>query len=138
MNSNALIFQNAKGEGPGILADCLERRGWDWKIVSLYLGETIPADWKKYSLLVVMGGPMNVYEQEAYPFLKQETTVIKESFKTGLPVMGFCLGTQLMAKALGAKVKKGYRKEIGWYTVRATDQGLQDPLLNAFPKEPVI
>jgi len=138
MGPKALVFQNAEGEGPGILADCLERRRWDWKPVSLYLGDTIPEDWREYSLLVVMGGFMNVYEEETYPFLKNETAVIKEAFGMKLPVMGFCLGAQLMAKALGAKVVKGPQKEIGWYPVYLTEYGENDILLSSFPKEAIV
>jgi len=135
MKRKALIFQNAEGEGPGILADCLDRRPWDKKISDLYLGESIPEDWKNYSLLMVMGGPMNVYEEDTYPYLKEETAIIKEAINMGLPVLGFCLGAQLMAKACGAKVVKGDKKEIGWYRVQLAEHGIKDPLLKSFPKD---
>lgn len=135
MQPKALIFQNAEGEGPGILVDFLKRRGWDWKIISLNREETIPEDWREHSLIIVMGGVMNVYEESAYPFLKEETLIIKEGFQIKLPILGFCLGAQLMAKALGAKVMKGAQKEIGWYNVSLTEQGKKDTLLSSFPNE---
>lgn len=138
MKEKALILQNAEGEGPGILADCLKRRNWGREIVSLNHGEAIPEDWREYSLLVIMGGPMNVYEEETYPFLKEETQLIKMAIKDGLPVMGFCLGAQLMAKALGARVMKGPQKEIGWYHVNLTEKGGKDGLLCSFPKEVTV
>jgi GMP synthase-like glutamine amidotransferase len=138
MMHRALIFQNAPGEGPGILADCLDRRQWDWEIIDLFQGDAIPADWMEVSLLLVMGGFMNVYEEDAYPFLIAETRVIRKAFDEGLPVTGFCLGAQLMAKALNAGVTKGSKKEIGWYPVRLTKQGLTDPLLSSFPKESMV
>ena len=138
MDHKALIFQNASGEGPGILADCLQNRGWDREDILLYRGDNISEKWRGHSLLIVMGGPMNVYEEDAYPFLRQETEVIRKAIRTGLPVMGFCLGVQLMAKALGARVKKGHKKEIGWYSVHLTEKGLQDPTLKSFPEESVV
>lgn len=123
MRQKVLILQNAKGEGPGVLAGVLTTRKWSQETIHLYRGEPIPSDWESYSLLVVMGGPMNVYEEGIYPFLREETAIIADALRTGLPVMGFCLGAQLMAKASGAKVHKGHEREIGWYTVRMTEQG---------------
>lgn len=134
----ALIFQNWEPEGPGIFADVLDKKGWDRDIVHLYRGERIPSNWENYDLLVVMGGPMNVYEEDTYPFLAQETVAIQKALERGMPVIGFCLGAQLMAKACGAKVYKGIKKEIGWYRVRITDEGMDDPLLNSFSREVIV
>lgn len=138
MKPVALILQNAEGEGPGILEECLKTRGWAWKTIHLYLEEKIPIDWPDSSLLVVMGGPMNVYEEETYPFLREETQLIKMALRNGLPIMGFCLGAQLLAKALGARVLKGHKKEIGWYPAQLTEQGEKDHLLSSFPKEVMV
>ena len=135
MTLKALIFQNAPGEGPGILGDILDRRNWARKTIHLYRGEAFPTNWQDYTLLVVMGGPMNVYEEDIYSFLAQETRTIREALNKDRPVIGFCLGAQLMAKACGAVVSKGSKKEIGWYTVRLTDQGAKDPFLKSFPDE---
>lgn len=132
---HALIFQNWEPEGPGIFADVLDKKGWGRNVVHLYRGEKIPSHWENYDLLVVMGGPMNVYEEGTYPFLAQETITIRKALEEGMPVIGFCLGAQLMAKARGAKVHKGIKKEIGWYPVHITDQGMDDPLLNTFSRE---
>ncbi len=137
-NCKALILQNATGEGPGILGDFLDRRGWDRQTIRLYRGEMIPADWETYHVMIVMGGPMNVYEEDTYPYLATETQVIGQGLKNGLPVLGFCLGVQLMAKACGAQVFKGQEKEIGWYPVRLTAGGMSDPLLKSFPDEFMI
>lgn len=133
--SKALILQNASGEGPGILGDLLDRRGWDRKTIRLHRGEVIPPDWETYHVMIVMGGPMNVYEEDTYPFLATESVVIEEGLRKGLPVLGFCLGVQLMAKASGAEVFKGREKEIGWYPVRLTTEGMNDPLFKSFPDE---
>jgi GMP synthase-like glutamine amidotransferase len=94
-----------------------------------------PRTVKEYTLLVVMGGPMNVYEEDVYPFLAQETRIIREALEQDRPMIGFCLGAQLMAKASGVMVSKGPKKEIGWYAVRLTDQGTKDPFLKSFPEE---
>jgi GMP synthase-like glutamine amidotransferase len=81
-----------------------------------------------------MGGPMNVYEEDKYPFLKSEDLFIKEAIQSGRSILGICLGSQLIAKALGATVFKAPVKEIGWYEVSLTKEGLKDPLFSGFPK----
>src|SRR6185437_13542540 len=69
-----------------------------------------------------MGGPMGVYEQDRYPFLRAEMRLIEQTLKSGKPVLCVCLGSQLIAAALDAPVGKGLRKEIGWHSVRLTKQ----------------
>ncbi|MFH1351788.1 MAG: type 1 glutamine amidotransferase [Pseudomonadota bacterium] len=135
MRYKALILQNARGEGPGVFADFLKVKDWDSETIHLDQGGVIPSAWRSCDLLVVMGGPMNVYEEVIYPYLIEETKVIGEALQRGLPVLGFCLGAQLMAKSFGAKVMKGHKKEIGWYRVQMTDEGGRDPFLRLFPKE---
>jgi GMP synthase-like glutamine amidotransferase len=135
MKYQAIILQNAEGEGPGILGDFLTWRGWHQHIVHLYKGEQIPQEWEACSLLVVMGGPMNVHEEKVYPFLSEETILLKKAFKKEMPILGFCLGAQLMAKAMGSKVFKGPKKEIGWYRVHLTTTGKSDTLLNTFSED---
>jgi GMP synthase-like glutamine amidotransferase len=76
-----------------------------------------------------MGGPMNVYEESAYPFLAKEDRFLKRCFKNAVPVLGICLGAQLIAKAAGAKIRKALVKELGWYEVRLTAAGRYDSLL---------
>ena len=78
---------------------------------------------------------MNVYEEEAYPFLREETVLLRRAAEMKRPILGFCLGAQLMAKAGGAKVMKGHEKEIGWYPLSLTEEGRSDPLLKSFPGE---
>lgn len=134
-NCRALILQNASNEGPGILGDILDRKGWGRHTIRLYSEEEIPSDWENYHIIIVMGGPMNVYEEDAHPFLVPETRIIREALKKEFPVLGFCLGAQLMAKASGAKVYKGQKKEIGWYPVRLSEEGMGDPLMKSFPDE---
>jgi len=77
---------------------------------------------------------MNVYEEDRFPFLREEDLFIKESIQRGKRVLGICLGAQLIAKALGAKVFKAPEKEIGWYDVSLTEEGSRDPWFASFPK----
>jgi GMP synthase-like glutamine amidotransferase len=77
---------------------------------------------------------MNVYEEDRYPFLRKEDLFIKEAIQRGKFILGICLGAQLIAKALGAKVSKAPVKEIGWYDVSLTRVGSRDPLFSNLPK----
>ena len=134
MKKRALILQNAMGEDHGILRPILFARGWEQRLVPLYQGASIPRDWRDFTLVVVMGGPMNVYEERKHPFLSGEMALLKGALATGPPVLGFCLGAQLMAKACEARVQKAPEREIGWHEVRLTGEGSADPcLMNAFP-----
>ena len=77
---------------------------------------------------------MNVYEEDRYPFLREEDLFIKEAIQRGKSILGICLGAQLIAKALGAKVFKAPVKEIGWYDVSLTEEGFKDALFSSLPK----
>jgi GMP synthase-like glutamine amidotransferase len=130
----ALILQNAKGEDHGYFAEILDHKGWEQRLIKLHRGEGIPINWPDYEVIMIMGGPMNVYEEEIFPYLADENKLIKEALKRNVPLLGFCLGAQLIAKASGAKVVKGHKKEIGWFKVQLTEEGIRDPILRSFPK----
>jgi GMP synthase (glutamine-hydrolysing) len=92
-----------------------------------------------YQGLIVLGGPMNVDEVEAHPHLDTEVELIREAIDAELPVLGICLGAQLIAKALGAAVRRNGEKEIGWHPVSPTEEGRADPLFRHFrPTEPIF
>jgi len=95
----------------------------------MYEGEQLPDN---FDAMIVLGGPMNVYEEERYPYLKRLTTTIKNLATEGGYYLGFCLGGQLLAKALGAKVRRNHTREIGNFEIGLTEEGLEDPLFKGF------
>jgi len=126
----ALVLQHVAIEGPGTLAPYLEARGWTLETVALYAGARPPEDARGYQAGIVMGGPMGVYDEAAYPFLRAEQHFLSRAMAQDVPLLGICLGSQLRAKALGARVYRNAQKEIGWYTVDLTPAGAADPLFD--------
>lgn len=121
-----LILKNVPQEGPGTIEDFLKRERIPYRVIELE-SERI-AD-TGYDILVIMGGPMSVNDEEIYPYLREEEKVVKEFIRSGRKILGICLGAQMLAKALGAKVYKGPVQEIGWYHIELTGNGLKDPLM---------
>ena len=128
MDKAVLIVKQVEQEGPGMLGTFFEDAGWRLATVELGLRESLPDRLDSFAAVVVLGGPMNVYEEEAYPFLKEEDLFIKEVLREEIPFLGICLGAQLLAKACGARVMKAAHKEVGWYSVDLTKQARQDRL----------
>jgi len=89
-------------------------------------------------LIVVLGGPMGVYEGDRYPFLKEELQIIRDRIAVDKPILGICLGAQLIAHALGARVYPGSAKEIGLSPIKLTDAGRLSPLSVIAPEQPVL
>ncbi|MFZ3072853.1 MAG: gamma-glutamyl-gamma-aminobutyrate hydrolase family protein [Thermodesulfobacteriota bacterium] len=131
----ALIIQHVPHEGLGIIGEVLTSFGIEAEFVRVYRGERVPHELDNGTLLIVLGGPMGVYELDLYPFLKDELNLLESAFRKDSPVLGICLGSQLMAKAAGARVYKGGKKEIGWYDVELTGDGARDGLFLSFPKK---
>jgi len=130
---NVLIIKHVDIEGPGLIEYCLNQRRLPYRVLCLDSDARLPRP-EGFTHIILLGGPMNVYEEEHYPFLKDEDLFIKEAVQRGKFILGICLGAQLIAKALGAKVFKAPVKEIGWFDVSLTEIGLQDPLFSDLPK----
>lgn len=126
---NVLIIKNIFSEGPGTIEDHLRQQAIPYRILELHGGESLPPV-GSFTHLVVLGGPMAVYEMQQYPYLVREAALIEEAIKGGKHVLGICLGAQMLAHVLGARVFAGGKKEIGWYEVAITDEGLKDPFLS--------
>ena len=128
-----LVFQHLVVEHPGILRDFWAQAGHRWDTVELDAGEPIPP-LEPYDLLAVMGGPMDVWQEDLLPWLVPEKVAIRRwVMELGRPFLGICLGHQLLAEALGGKVGLMARPEVGMGTVSLTAAGLDDPLLAGFP-----
>src|SRR5215470_14553938 len=129
-----LVLQHVACEPPALIADALRRCGLDVRIVRIDTGEPVPPTLAAARGLVVMGGPMGVYEVDRYPHLRDELRLIEDALQRDCPVLGICLGSQLLAAALGARVYPGGYKEIGSYPVTLTDAAATDALLRDAPR----
>lgn len=129
----ALVIQQVAHEGLGIIGRALLSASIKPDFINIHAGQKAPRSIKGYCALIVMGGPMGVYETEDYPFIKDELRLIEGALKDKVPTLGVCLGAQLLAHAAGGRVYKGRAKEIGWYDVELTPSGLTDKLLLGLP-----
>ncbi len=130
-------LQHVPFEDPGSILVWAQENGHQLSKTLLYSDEPFPAQ-PDFDWLVVMGGPMNIYEEDKYPWLAGEKQFIKEAIDAGKVVMGFCLGAQLIAGVLGGKVTKNACPEIGWLPVRFREAARKSPLFSFFPPEPVV
>jgi GMP synthase-like glutamine amidotransferase len=117
--SPVLIFRHIAHEGPGYLGDFLDRKQIPWKLVCVDAGEPVPDSLGEASALVFMGGPMSV--NDPLPWIADEIQLIQDAIEDDIPVLGHCLGGQLMAKAMGATVGRNRVTEIGWHTTTRID-----------------
>jgi len=126
------IFRHAITEGPGYFATFLSQQGIPWILVKVDEGQPLPQQAEDYSGLVFMGGPMSVNDD--IPWIQQELDLIRQAVKREIPVLGHCLGGQLMAKTLGGEVRKNPVKEIGWGEVKVEDNPAAREWLENSPK----
>ena len=128
------IIQHVPYETPGLILDWLNDNNVAYKLVDVYKGDSLPA-LKTISGLILMGGSMNVHEENLYPWLAAEKEIIRRCIIHRKKVFGICLGAQLIADSLGAKVKRNAALEIGWYPVTIRENQLPGYLKKAFPEE---
>jgi GMP synthase (glutamine-hydrolysing) len=129
-----LIIQNDAKEGAGQLATLIAGRGLEQETVFGYDTDYGRLSADDYSALVVLGGAQSAYETDEYPYLSREIALCQDFMQAGKPIAGFCLGAQILARALGGEVVPGAEKEIGWYDVTLTDAAADDSILQAHPK----
>lgn len=126
--SKLWVLQHVQCETLGTIADALTSAGLSGTYIRVFRGEQVPKEMGDAGGLIVMGGPMSVYEQNRYPFLQDEMRLIEDALKRERPVLGICLGSQLLAATLGARVTRGVTKEIGWLPVTLLEPARTDPL----------
>ena len=123
-----VAIQHVAFENLGVFVQPLEEAGFAISYVQAGVVPMQPELWKDADLAVVLGGPIGVYQDDLYPFLAEEKALVAGRLASGRPLLGICLGAQLMASALDAEVYPGPAKEIGWGQVELTPAGLSGPL----------
>jgi len=129
---NIHSFEHVPFEDTGSIYSFIQKKGFHWSHTLFYKGESLP-DPDSIDMLIIMGGPMSVNDEKTYPWLKQEKRFIRSMIDMNKPVLGICLGAQLIASALEAPVFKGNEKEIGWFSIHG-ERGISSDLFQ-FPPE---
>jgi GMP synthase (glutamine-hydrolysing) len=124
----ALAIRHVAFEDLGLLAPLLAERGVAARHAEAPTDDLAAEDPLAPDLVVVLGGPIGAYEEAAYPFVNDELRLLERRLAAGRPTLGICLGAQLMARALGARVYPGKQKEIGWAALALTPEGKESPL----------
>lgn len=126
------IFRHIANEGPGYFAEVLERRDIPYQMIHIDQGETVPPEVDDVSGLVFMGGSMSVNDE--LPWIAEELALIRRAAEAGVPVLGHCLGGQLISKALGGVVSANAVKEVGWHNVQRVDNKFARDWLDTLPQ----
>lgn len=127
-----LVFQHVAHKILGTLNPTMKEYGLKMRYVNFERNPEEEPTIDKYNGLIILGGHMGVYEAEKYTHIKTEMKLIEEALKKNIPILGICLGSQLLAHVLGAEVRKSAEKEIGWHDIHLTEHGLTDPLFSHF------
>ena len=129
-----LVLQHIACEPPGVYEDVLRERRASIHRVEIDEGEPLP-DWRGFDAIVAMGGPMSTNDEDGLPWLVEEKRLIAGAVRAGTPFWGACLGVQLLAASLGARVYAGPEPEVGLLPVYLTDEALADPVFAGLPRE---
>lgn len=126
-------LQHVPFEGPGNIEQWARSKSFEFTVSNLWEEAPLPQP-SVFDGLVIMGGPMNVYEEARYPWLVEEKRLIESAIGHGKAVFGVCLGAQLIADVLGSHVYRNPHKEIGWFPVQWTPQALESAIFKDFPQ----
>lgn len=129
---HVLALQHIACEPPGVYEDVLRAGGATLHRVEVDAGDELP-DWRGFDAIVAMGGPMSSTDDAAHPWLADERQLIGDAARAGLPFWGVCLGVQLLAASLGARVYPGAEPEVGVLPVELTEEGRADAVFSALP-----
>jgi GMP synthase (glutamine-hydrolysing) len=127
-----LVLQHIACEPPGVYEDVLRERGIELERIQLDEGDALPP-WQEFAAIVAMGGPMSANDEAELPWLANEKRLIAEAVRAGVPYWGVCLGVQLLASSLGARVYRGEEPEVGVLAVELTRDGRDDPVFRDLP-----
>ncbi len=127
-------FQHVPFEGLGSIEDWARARGHELALTRFWADDPLPA-LADCGMVIVLGGPMNIYEHERFPWLVQEKIWLREAIAADRPVLGICLGAQLLADVLGARVRRNHEREIGWFPVRRTPESSTSAVMAGLPAE---
>ncbi|MDX6581233.1 MAG: hypothetical protein QOI10_417 [Solirubrobacterales bacterium] len=131
-----LVLQHIACEHPGVFSEVMRERGDEAVAVELDRGEELP-DWREFDAVLAMGGPMGAGDDADHPWLAPERELVRDAVDAGRPFLGVCLGVQLLAAALGARVYEAERPEVGLLEVELTAEGRDDPLFTGVADLPV-
>ena len=132
---NILVLQHIAIEDPGYLKDLMEADGWQLTRIELDEGETIPEDLSAFDAMLCMGGPMDTWMEDEYPWLAEEKRRIREwVVDLQKPFLGFCLGCQLLGEVLGGQVQPSDPAEIGLLEIDMTAAASEDALFGSYPQ----
>ena len=129
-----LVLQHADPEHPGLILEALRNVGAQVKTIRTDLAQPAPPSLDAYAGLIIMGGPQSVYEEEKFPYLRPEKQLARQAIDNNIPLLGVCLGSQVIADVLGSEVHPGPAPEIGWKPVRRSEQAANNPILSALPE----
>jgi GMP synthase (glutamine-hydrolysing) len=129
---DVLVIQHIACEPPGVYEEVLCERGATLRRVEVDAGDELPG-WRAFDAIVAMGGPMSVNDDTELPWLREEKALIEEAVRAGRPFWGVCLGLQLLAASLGARVYAGDEPEVGVLPVEVTEEGRRDAVFSVLP-----
>jgi GMP synthase (glutamine-hydrolysing) len=127
----ALSIAHQRDAGPGVFADAMRSRGVEHDIWMRAEQERPPWDPSDYDAVLVFGGAMHADHEERHPWLADEKAMLRELLDRGVPLLGVCLGSQLLAEAAGGSARRASTPEIGWHEVAVTAEGARDPVLGS-------